>query len=214
MKNEDIAALRSEYAQMQLTKRSVQSDPMAQFSAWFDEAVAAQVKEANAMTLATVSEDGQPSARIVLLKGLEHGGLVFYTNYDSAKGAQMAANPKASVLFFWPELERQIRVEGVVEKVPAETSDAYFSSRPFESQIGAIASNQSAVLRSRDELEEEVQKLLTEEEGKSPARPESWGGYVLKPHTVEFWQGRPSRLHDRIRYTQNGSEWTIDRLYP
>ena len=214
MKNEDIAALRSEYAHMQLTKRSVHADPMAQFSIWFDEAVAANVMEPNAMTLATADTNGQPSARIVLLKGLELGGFVFYTNYSSAKGQQLKVNPAAALLFFWPELERQVRIEGSVDRVSKEVSDKYFSSRLFESQVGAIASDQSSVLRSRDELEEHVTSLLAKLSGTTPDRPEDWGGYVLRPKLIEFWQGRESRLHDRIQYTIDGDTWTITRLAP
>jgi len=214
MNTRDIAALRREYAREELTRRSVQDDPLEQFSMWFDEAMGAQVLEPSAMTLATASADGHPSARIVLLKGLVAEGLVFYTNYDSAKAHDLAANPRASLLFFWPELERQVRIAGVVSKVSAVESDAYFQSRPFESRVGAIASAQSSVLTSRDELEERYQRLLQEYEGKDVPRPDTWGGYVLKPHTWEFWQGRPSRLHDRIRYRKDGDFWHVDRLSP
>ena len=214
MNKHDIADLRREYAREELTRRSVQDDPFQQFSSWFDEAMASDLPDPSAMTLATATSDGHPSARVVLLKGLTVDGLVFYTNYASAKGRDLAANPRASLLFFWPELERQIRIEGVVSKVSEQESDEYFQSRPFESRIGAMASEQSSVLRSRDELEERFARLLEEHEGKDVQRPSSWGGYVLKPHTWEFWQGRPSRLHDRIRYRKDGDLWHVDRLSP
>ena len=214
MDKQDIADLRREYAREELTRRSVQDDPFEQFSMWFDEAMGADLPDPSAMTLATANADGHPSARVVLLKGLTNEGLVFYTNYGSAKAHDLAANPRASLLFFWPELERQVRIAGVVSKVSAAESDEYFQSRPFESRVGAIASAQSSVLTSRDELEERYQRLLQEYEGKDVPRPETWGGYVLKPHTFEFWQGRPSRLHDRIRYRKDGDFWHVDRLSP
>jgi len=214
MDKQDIADLRREYAREELTRRSVQDDPFEQFSMWFDEAMGADLPDPSAMTLATANADGHPSARVVLLKGLTSEGLVFYTNYGSAKAHDLAANPRASLLFFWPELERQVRIAGVVSKVSAAESDEYFQSRPFESRVGAIASAQSSVLTSRDELEERYQRLLQEFEGKDVPRPDTWGGYVLKPHTFEFWQGRPSRLHDRIRYRKDGDFWHVDRLSP
>ncbi|RPI66138.1 MAG: pyridoxamine 5'-phosphate oxidase, partial [Ignavibacteriae bacterium] len=184
------------------------------FSSWFDEAIAAELLEPTAMTLATATADGQPSMRVVLLKGVTEHGFVFYTNYLSHKGRDLAENPKASLLFFWPELERQIRIEGITERVPAAESEAYFSSRPFESQVGAWASLQSSVLRSRDEMEEHFESLRATYEGKPVPRPEHWGGYVLTPKVVEFWQGRPSRLHDRIRYRLDNGAWIIERLSP
>lgn len=214
MDNLDLADLRREYAREVLTKRSVQSDPLLQFSAWFDEAMGAQLLEPAAMTLATSDGEGNVTSRIVLLKGITEEGFVFYTNYNSKKGQQLAINPKASLLFFWPELERQVRIEGSVQRVSNETSDAYFASRPFDSRISAVASEQSSVLRSRDELEAYTNELRERYADGHVPRPIWWGGYLLTPNTVEFWQGRPSRLHDRIRYQRDGDLWHVDRLSP
>lgn len=207
-----IADIRQQYRKGVLLENAIASNPFDQFSSWFNDALKAEVIEPNAMTLATV-QNGQPSARIVLLKGFDARGPVFFTNYESDKGQQLHASPRAALLFFWPELERQVRFEGIVEKVPAAESDEYFHSRPLESRIGAWASPQSRPI-SRDALEQRVADL-TAKLGSEPARPEHWGGYRLTPHRVEFWQGRPSRLHDRLCFTQQpDGQWALQRLAP
>jgi pyridoxamine 5'-phosphate oxidase len=209
-----IAQLRKEYARESLDVKDVARDPMAQFGRWFEEALHAGFTEPNAMTLATVDADSRPSARIVLLKGYDEGGFVFFTNYESRKGNDLALNPYAALLFHWVELERQVRIEGQVEKVPAQESDEYYRSRPVGSRLGAWASPQSQVLPSREELEERW-AAFTARHGDDPPRPAHWGGYRLAPDALEFWQGRPSRLHDRIRYRREGmGVWRIDRLAP
>lgn len=191
-------------------------DPLAQFGLWFREALAAELPLANAMTLATVSGSGEPDARIVLLKGVEDGAFVFYTNYDSRKGRQLAARPQACLVFLWAPLERQVRIEGRVEKVAAEASDAYFASRPLGARLSARASTQSAVVPGREALERAVaeQKAL---HGDNPPRPAHWGGYRVLPSRIEFWQGRENRLHDRLLYRPDpaaASAWTVERLAP
>lgn len=205
---------RREYAGQELNKSSVNKNPITQLALWMEDAVNAQVPDPSAMTLSTTDQQGKPSSRIVLLRGAIEDGLVFYTNYNSKKGSQLASNPNVAVNFFWVELHRQIRIEGVVEKVDAAISDAYFASRPRESQLAAHASEQSSVLRNRDELEA-IFTSLKEKYAESPVpRPEDWGGYRIVPNYFEFWQGRPNRMHDRIAYTKIETSWKIDRLAP
>ncbi|MNX99238.1 Pyridoxine/pyridoxamine 5'-phosphate oxidase [compost metagenome] len=206
--------LRQEYRSAQLTENDVDPDPMVQFGKWFKDAMDALLYEPNVMTLATADRFGKPTARIVLLKGYDENGFVFYTNYESKKGQDIVENPQAALVFFWPELERQVRIEGVVSKVDAQTSADYFHSRPAGSQIGAMASPQSKVLQSRESLEEQVAELTRAYEGKEIPRPLHWGGYLVEPAHLEFWQGRPSRLHDRIVYDLVDGSWIINRLAP
>lgn len=209
-----IAHLRKEYLKERFDESDAAADPFEQFGRWFQEALKAQLPEANAMTLATANRAGIPTARIVLIKAYDAAGFVFYTNYASRKGRELAENPRACLLFHWVELERQVRIEGTVEQVDAADSDAYFRERPLGSRHGAWASTQSAVLPSRQALEEKLEKIAREM-GDDPPRPPHWGGYRLVPALFEFWQGRPSRLHDRLQYTptpQGG--WKIERLSP
>lgn len=210
----NIADIRKEYKQRSLDESDVVKDPVQQFSKWWEEAINSGIDEVNAMTLATADATGKPSARIVLLKGVDENGFVFFTNYNSHKGENIAANPFASLVFFWKELERQVRIEGTISKVSAEESDAYFNSRPAGSRIGAWASPQSKVIASRQVIEKKVQELEKDFDGKIIERPQHWGGYVVTPQVIEFWQGRPSRLHDRIRYTKVENGWKIERLAP
>lgn len=214
MKSE-IAHLRQEYSSQVLLEKHVTDHPMDQFSIWWQQVLETELLEPNAMTLATASSDGMPSARIVLLKGFDKDGFVFYTNYKSYKAMQLDENPKASLIFFWKELERQVRVTGLVSKLDEKESDAYFSARPEGSQIGAWTSPQSQVITDREWLDSRYAALEKEMSGKEIQRPPHWGGYLVKPVIIEFWQGRPSRLHDRLQYTlqENGS-WKIDRLAP
>lgn len=212
---EAIAQLRQEYSQQVLRETDVAADPIQQFSAWFQQAVAAQVPQPNAMTLATVSPAGLPSARIVLLNGLDERGFIFYTHYRSRKGQELAANPHAALVFLWHELERQVRIEGQVERVAAAVSDAYFQSRPRGSQLGAWASPQSQPIASREVLEAQLQAVSQQYADRPVPRPPDWGGYRVCPHTIEFWQGRPNRLHDRLRYRQvDTPTWLLERLSP
>ena len=208
-----IADLRLEYSQATLSEHEVDADPIRQFAHWFDAALAAEISEPNAMNLATIGKLGRPSARIVLLKDFDARGFTWYTNYSSRKGQDLLAHPYAAITFHWGELERQIRISGLVEKVPDEMSDAYFSSRPYSSKIGAWASDQSQILTSRQELEEKVQVFSQKFPSEVP-RPPFWGGYLVRPVKVEFWQGRPSRLHDRIVYEITDRKWKLYRINP
>lgn len=211
---EAVAALRKDYGQDTLNEADVAADPFDQFNSWFEQALAAEVNEPNAMSVATVDADGKPTSRIVLIKQFDRRGFTWYTNYESQKGRQLAANPHAALLFFWSELERQIRIEGIVERTSAEESDKYFNSRPLKSRLAAIASAQSAPIANREALEQHydaVAKLA----GDAPPRPDNWGGFRLTPQRIEFWQGRRSRFHDRIVYTlQPDGSWKHQRLQP
>ena len=210
-----IADIRKDYQLQSLTEADVDADPLKQFQHWWDDAVNARIEEVNAMTVATASCDGIPSARILLLKGLSPKGFIFFTNYNSFKGQQLAENPRACLVFFWKEVERQIRVTGLTEKLSAAENDEYFNSRPEGSRIGAWASPQSQVIESRGWLENNTIKIQKAFEHKPLERPPHWGGYLVKPISIEFWQGRPSRLHDRIQYTlQEDGKWLIERLAP
>jgi len=210
-----IADLRREYGRHGLSEAEVASDPVTQLQTWLEQAIAAGVADANAMVLATATVDGRPSARVVLLKGLEPRGLTFFTNYQSRKGRELAANPHAAATFFWPDLERQVRVEGTVNTVTASESDDYFRLRPLDSQLGAWVSDQSAVVRGgRAELERRLADVTARFAGNPVPRPPRWGGYRLAPSAMEFWQGRPGRLHDRLRYVAVDAGWQIDRLGP
>jgi len=210
-----IAAIRKDYKLQTLTEKEVSDDPIRQFGKWWQEAIHSNLEEVNAMTLATATADGMPDARIVLLKGFDNNGFVFFTNYHSAKGQELLENPRASLVFFWAALERQVRISGLVSLTTEKASDDYFNSRPEGSRIGALASPQSEIIESREWLEENENRLKKELSGKKIPRPPHWGGYQVKPTRIEFWQGRPSRLHDRIRYTLQGNgHWTIERLAP
>ncbi|AUD04983.1 pyridoxamine 5'-phosphate oxidase [Spirosoma pollinicola] len=211
-----ISDLRNEYTLNGLDTTDVSPDPFTQFRQWFDEALGASVPEPNAMHISTVTAGGRPDGRIVLLKDMSDAGFVFYTNYESRKGRELSDHPFAALTFFYPQLERQIRIEGTVEKVSAEESDEYFNSRPRGSQIGAWVSDQSTIIDNRAVLEARQHELEAQFADKPVPRPPHWGGYRVVPDALEFWQGRPSRLHDRIRYSRTaiGQAWQIDRLSP
>ena len=214
MNKEQLQKLRENYSKHSLDESDVNYDPIIQFESWMKEAMNAEVPEPNAMTLSTVDANNKPHSRVVLLKGIEEGDFVFYTNWQSEKGSEIEQNPNSALCFLWLELERQVRIEGVAEKLSQEESEEYFKKRPYKSQIGALASNQSSVVPNREFLErrfEELEEKYTE--GDVP-KPESWGGYRVKPEVLEFWQGRRSRLHDRIKYEKVGNKWDIKRLSP
>lgn len=212
----DLSDLREEYDRAALTRERVADDPLDQFRTWFEEAHDADLPEPNAMTLSTAAPDGSPSARIVLLKGVDERGFRFYTNYDSRKGAELAQNPRAALVFWWAPLERQVRVEGDVERLPSDESDAYFQSRPRGSQLGAWVSPQSRIIESREVLDTHLEEVKAKYEGEEIPRPSDWGGYVVRPTQIEFWQGRRSRLHDRLRYRRDdpSESWNLERLAP
>ena len=209
-----LADMRQEYRQAELDESSVAANPFEQFEHWWQEAQVAQLPEPNAMTLATVDEHGEPAARIVLLKGFDQRGLVFYTNYESHKGADLAHKSVAAAVFWWHGLERQVRVKGAVEKTSAEQSDDYFHSRPRASQLGAVVSQQSQVVANRELLAERYQQLEQKYVTGEVPRPQHWGGYRIMPTMFEFWQGRRSRLHDRLCYRLQNADWLIERLQP
>jgi pyridoxamine 5'-phosphate oxidase len=208
-----LSEIRNEYMLQQLNENDVEKDPFLQLKSWVDEAIAGEVREPTAMAISTVSADGKPSSRIVLLKELSEKGLVFFTNYDSQKGKDLLNNPSAALLFFWSELQRQVRIEGKVTKISKNESNLYFSSRPRGSQIAALASPQSSAI-DREKLEKKWAELEKKYEGKDIPLPDYWGGYLLVPDYFEFWQGRENRLHDRLSFSRKGSAWKIDRLAP
>ena len=209
-----IADIRKDYQLKSLSEHEVDQNPFTQFSVWWNEAVQSEIDEVNAMALSTVTSAGKPSSRIVLLKGYDEQGFVFFTNYSSDKGQQLAQNNFAALLFFWKELERQVRIEGVVSKVSEEESDAYFNSRPLGSRLGAWASPQSQKISDREVLNKELTKFTDQFDQENIPRPAHWGGYRVRPNRIEFWQGRSNRLHDRILYEQDNENWQISRLAP
>ena len=213
MKNK-IADIRKDYIRTCMSFEDLKSNPIDQFNIWFNNALSLDVMEVNAMVLSTVSEDGIPSGRVVLLKNVDYSGFTFYTNYNSSKGLHMKFNPNVSATFFWPELEQQIRISGTVVKLDTESSDIYFKSRPKGSQIAACASNQSNLIDDRSVLENEVNRLEKLYKNKDIPRPDHWGGYLLSPSKIEFWQGRASRLHDRCLYELHSEGWKMNRLAP
>jgi len=215
MEQQEIENLRHDYSAATLAENNTKNDPINQFEQWFNEALTAKLHEPNAMTLATATTSGKPSARVVLLKGFNPAGFIFYTNYLSRKGKEITKNPQGALTFYWAELERQVRIEGTIEKLTKEASEKYFHSRPKGSQIGAVVSPQSQEIDSRDVLETKWNQLEVEFEGKDVPKPSFWGGYILNPQLVEFWQGRPSRLHDRILFKKTDKKtWKKVRLAP
>lgn len=212
---DSLDQLRKDYSKSSLDTSTIHKNPFTQFSLWFDEAISAKVLEPNAMNLSTVSADGRPSGRVVLLKGIEAEKFVFYTNYQSNKGKNIENNPACALTFFWPELERQVRISGIAERTDIESSEKYFQSRPRASQVGAWASPQDSVIANREILEQRVLEIEKRFEGKEKLpKPQQWGGYSVDPHEIEFWQGRPSRLHDRILFTKVDGNWQVHRLAP
>ncbi|MDC6363857.1 MULTISPECIES: pyridoxamine 5'-phosphate oxidase [Flavobacteriaceae] len=212
----DLSDYRKSYEKRALLESTIKENPMEQFQKWFYEVEAANgVDEPNAMTISTMGLDGFPKNRVVLMKKFTHEGFIFYTNYQSEKGRAIASNPSVCLSFFWPNMERQVIIKGTAEKIAENLSDGYFESRPLGSQLGAVVSNQSEVIGSREALEKDLEALEKEYEGKEIPRPSYWGGYLVRPISLEFWQGRPNRLHDRIRYTlQEDYNWKIERLAP
>jgi pyridoxamine 5'-phosphate oxidase len=213
LSKEELYNLRRSYNKSELKESKVEKSPFDQFRKWFEDAINIRMLEPNAMILSTVSDDGQPSSRVLLLKKLDDRGFVFFTNYESRKGLEIEKNPRASILFYWDKMERQIRIEGSIEKISTEESNEYFQTRPYSSRLGAWASKQSQILTRRSHLVKEVAKLMIRHPINVPLPP-FWGGYRLIPNAIEFWQGRDSRLHDRIKYELKDNEWTISRLYP
>lgn len=213
MDNLDLHGIRQVYSKQTLNEQDCCADPLNQFELWLNEAMTAKVNEPTAMNLATVDEHLRPNARIVLLKEVNKNGFVFFSNYHSRKGQALTRHPVAALTFFWPELERQVRIEGSISLLSAEASDAYFQSRPYTSRVGAWASNQSEVIDSKNQLLTRAAAFAAKHPLKVP-RPPHWGGYLLTPDLMEFWQGRPSRLHDRIQYRRNDQQWTKERLAP
>jgi pyridoxamine 5'-phosphate oxidase len=213
MTDKEIKAIRREYTKSSLTVKNVNKNPFKQFEKWFDEVLKSGFLEPNAMTVATASKEGKPTARILLLKGFDESGFMFYTNYKSRKGRDLEENPYASLLFFWDKLERQVRIEGKVQKLTKEESEAYFNTRPYKSRVGAWASPQSSVIEDRNVIVKDFLKYMLKFKTHVPLPP-VWGGYRLIPDLFEYWQGRPNRLHDRIRYRKIKSEWKIERLAP
>lgn len=209
----DIHQIRENYTKSTLEVENVLKNPIEQFSKWLKEAIESETSEPTALTVATANKEGVPSARIVLLKYVQDNGFIFFTNYNSTKGKELLENPHASMVFFWPELQRQVNVKGIVKKVSSKLSDDYFYSRPTDSQIGALASNQSEIISSREIIEEKIKNITAQ--NTTITRPDNWGGYLLEPSEIEFWQGRANRLHDRIQFKKRATnDWGIERLSP